>query len=443
MSHPERKVSLDTHLFVGFSIGVALAVIFRSSPEWVSLRALSVNILYPIGMLFLRVFFLCFAPFLFFTVALTIGTMRSFENGMRMSLCLGRYYIATTVIAIAIGQAIVTWVKPGLAIPADFLEGVQGPVGIALAQPIDGLDDFLRPYLNIPLFSSLANGKMILVLAGGILAGIVLNILPARKASSAIFLVRTCKRLSAFPMEQIMRLAPAGIALLTLGAFCKLNLAIHSGLLQFAGVVGLALGLHEFVVYPLILHFVIGYNPIEFFKNARPAILSAFFSTSGNVVLPVTLRTLQTRFKVPESIASFSVPLGANFNLDGTALFEAVTVVFLAQAYRMDFTLGHHIFLLGLVLVTSVGMPGVPGTGMPFLATCLATFNIPLDGIGLIMGLDAVFKMLRSAVNTTGDLTAALYLTRSENALQKPQSQPRPVSAHIRRISPLSSESLS
>lgn len=414
-----KRFSIDTHLFIGFAVGVALALLFRWSENRVALVRLATEVAYPIGCLFIRILFVFMAPFIFFSVALAVASLRHHANGLRSAMRLAFYYVITTVMAIMIGQVLVTVLQPGKHIPQNFFSaagGTHSDIGLG----IDALSGVFTPLSQFSALTALTQGKMTLVYIISLGVGVLLAFTPMRRSSSFIYFLRTCKNISSVPIEQLMRLAPAGIAALTLGAVCRIEVTWASGILEYLAIVLGGLSLQMFVVYPIALVLFSGYSPVQFFIRARPAILAAFCSSSSNVVLPVTTRTLQSRFGIPESISSISVAIGANFNLDGTALFEAVAVVFLAQVFRIDFTLFDHFSLLAFVLVTSVGLPGVPGSAIPILATCMATLGIPVEGLGLIIGVDGLLVMFRSAVNTTGDMVGAVYLAQKEGVVLDP-----------------------
>jgi Na+/H+-dicarboxylate symporter len=420
-SHDPKRYSIDTHLFIGFAVGLLLAILFRWSDHRVALMRLATEVAYPIGCMFVRVLFVFMAPFIFFSVALAVASLRHHNNGLRSAVRLATYYVLTTVIAITIGQVLVTYFEPGKNLPHTFFTLAAADARSDIGLGVDALGGIFSPIAHFSALSALTQGKMTMVYVISLCLGALLACTPMRRSSTFIYFLRTCKNISSVPIEQSMRLAPAAIAALTLGAICRIELTWASGILEYLAIVLGGLSLQMFVVYPLALIGFSGYSPWQFFRRARPAILAAFFSSSSNVVLPVTTRTLQSRFGIPESISSISVAIGANFNLDGTALFEAVAVVFLAQVFRIDFTLFDHLSLLAFVLVTSVGLPGVPGSAIPILATCLATLGIPVEGLGLIIGVDGLLVMFRSAVNTTGDMVGAVYLARKEGVVLDPR----------------------
>lgn len=400
-----RQVSLDSHLFFGFLFGGALALLIRFSDHREQLTQIALKGIYPLGFVFLQLVFLVLAPFIFFSVSVAIGNIRNHANGVKLTTQLTFFYLVTTLIAIVIGQTLVVYFQPGLNFPDAALSKSVGSIEFL------SLSSLLRPLVGFSALAAISSGKLTLVYISSVLMGIVVAIVPSRQSAYILYFLRTGRDVFAYPFGKLMLFAPAAIAALTLGAVCRFEASWAGALMGYLGVMVAGLFLQMFVVYPLILIYWLKYPARQFFARARTAIFTAaMFSTSGSAVLPITIRTLKDHFGVPESISSIAATLGANFNLNGTALFEAVVVIFLAQVFEIEFTLFDHLVLMGFVLVTCVGMPGVPGSAIPVLAACLSTLGIPPEGLSLIVGLDGLLIMSRSAVNITGDIIAAIYL---------------------------------
>jgi DAACS family dicarboxylate/amino acid:cation (Na+ or H+) symporter len=187
------------------------------------------------------------------------------------------------------------------------------------------------------------------------------------------------------------------------------------------GTVLLALGVHFFIVLPLLLWFVGRMSPLVFLRGAQPAILTAFSTSSSSATLPTTLKVTEDNLGVPRSVARFVCTLGATANMNGTALFEGITVLFLAQFYGVELGIGQQILILGLCVMGSIGAAGVPGGSLPVIAMILVMFGIPAEGIGLILGVDRLLDMCRTVVNVTGDMVGSVVIARGEpNAVAAP-----------------------
>jgi DAACS family dicarboxylate/amino acid:cation (Na+ or H+) symporter len=179
-------------------------------------------------------------------------------------------------------------------------------------------------------------------------------------------------------------------------------------------VVFLGYFLHFFGVYGLILKFGVGLNPLEFFRKAIPVFATSFSTSSSNATIPTTIRVLEEDFKAPSDVVRFGVPLGATVNMDGTALFEMVAAMFIAQVFGIEVSLAQQATLVLLVVTTSVGVAGIPGASIPLLMSAMAMVGIPPEGIAIILGVDRLLDMGRTVVNVTGDMVAILFVTRKK-----------------------------
>lgn len=426
---------------VGFVIGVGLVAAIKLSSHHERLTYIVLHFAYPAACYFLRLLYVLMGPFIFFSVASAIGNVHAQRFAMRLTLRLFAFYFVTTVCAILIGQTLVAGVQPGLKISAMHM---PIPVPAEFDNPaaqIDTLGELLEPMLETSSFTAIPEGKLTLLIALSIFCGMLPAFLSSKGSAFYLYLLRSAKQLSEKPIDLWMHLAPAVIAAVTAGTFLRLNNSFATGMVEYVAVVFVGMAAQFFIVYPIVLYWMGRFSFAGFLIRARPAILAAFFSRNTNVVLPVMDRTLRDRFRVSESVSSLTVPLGANFHLDGSALYEAVTILFVAQAFRIDFSLVDHFYLVFFVLVTSVGLPGVPGSSLPLMATCLATFGIPVEGMGLILGVDGILGMFRAALNTTGDLLGSVYVAHAEGLpLDLPTLDSlEPMPPHINRTSPCTS----
>jgi DAACS family dicarboxylate/amino acid:cation (Na+ or H+) symporter len=211
-----------------------------------------------------------------------------------------------------------------------------------------------------------------------------------------------------------MRLAPFGVAALIFSAASQLGFQIIATLGMYVFVVMLALTIHQFITYGLILQFFAKRNPIEFFKNIWEVILTAFSTSSSNATLPTSIRVTVEQLKINQDIANFVLTVGSTANQNGTALYEGITVLFLAQFYGIDLSLGQQVSVVLLSILAGVGTAGVPGGSLPLVVLVLQTIGVPAEGIGIILGVDRVLDMSRTVVNVTGDITLAAWVESSE-----------------------------
>jgi DAACS family dicarboxylate/amino acid:cation (Na+ or H+) symporter len=218
-------------------------------------------------------------------------------------------------------------------------------------------------------------------------------------------------------IDWVIQLAPYAVAALLFTLTAKLGYDVLVQLARFVFTVTLALAIHFFVVFPLLLKFVGRMSPIAFFKRAEPAILTAFSTSSSSATLPTTLQVAEERLGVPRRVGRFVCTLGATANMNGTALFEGITVLFLAQFFGVDLSLIQQITILCICVLGGIGAAGVPGGSLPVIAMILTMFGIPPEGVGLILGVDRFLDMCRTTVNVTGDLVGSVVVSRGEPEL--------------------------
>jgi Na+/H+-dicarboxylate symporter len=212
----------------------------------------------------------------------------------------------------------------------------------------------------------------------------------------------------------LMELAPYGVFALIAKVFAQQGFGAIVPLVKYFSVVLGVLILHVLATYPLLLKGLAGLSPFTFFRNMRAPLALAFSTASSNATLPVTLETVEHRLGVDNSIASFTVPLGATINMDGTAIMQGVATAFIAQAYGIDIGVTGYLMVVLTATLASIGTAGVPGVGLIMLAMVLRQVNLPVEGIGLIIGVDRLLDMARTAVNVSGDATVTCIVARSE-----------------------------
>jgi Na+/H+-dicarboxylate symporter len=216
-----------------------------------------------------------------------------------------------------------------------------------------------------------------------------------------------------------MHIAPYGVFCLLAKIFSELGLSAVVDLAKYFATVMVALLLHGFGVYGAMLKLLSRLSPLTFLKNVRPAILFGFSTASSNATVPVTMNVAEKRLGIDNSIASFTIPLGATINMDGTAIMQGVATVFIAQAYGIDISLGGYLAVIATATLASVGTAGVPGVGLITLSMVLQQVGLPVEGIALIIGVDRLLDMVRTAVNITGDCMVSTVVARGEGLLNE------------------------
>jgi len=332
----------------------------------------------------------------------------------RLGLKTFGYYLATSLLAICVGQALVTLIRPG--------EGAQ--LGLALLEPGDAPSgDFigvLKRMVPSNVFSVMQdNGEMLGVIFFALLFGFFITRTekPHRERMTSFFQ-------SAFAV--MLRMAEGVLTLLPLGVFClmvrvvsKTGFAVFEPLLLYMFTVALALTIHACVTLPLVVKFIGRASPRRWAKAMSPALMTAFSTSSSSMTLPVTLETVEKRGKVSNKVTSFTLPLGATINMDGTALYECIGVIFLAQYYSgmsPDFTLtlGQQGIVVVMALLASIGAAGIPSAGLVMMLAILSVLGLPIEGAALLLAVDRPLDMMRTVVNVWSDSCGACVIARSE-----------------------------
>jgi len=418
----EKQVS--TRIFVGLVIGATIGLIFNlyfSDQPW--MNWILENVTAPIGSAFLQSLFMVVVPLVLSSLIVGVANLGTVDHLGRLGTRLGLFYLVTTLAAVLIGQFYINTIQPGHGITEEArtqaVQSMEGQIS-ALEQKSKGVKTSLWPGIVttvIPknIVDALANTNMLAVIFVSFVFGISLLMNENKSGTQTVLsflsaISESCIRIVGW----IMHLAPYAVAALMINAVAHFGLEVMGNVGLYIVVVTLGYLTQFFLTYSLVVKYIIRIPIKEFYKRILPIVATAFSTSSSSATMPTTMRTLEKRFGVPESITTFSVPLGMTVNMDGTALFEVVAALFVAQVFGVDISLTGQVTLVILVLLTSIGVAGVPGGSIPILMSAMASLGIPPEGIALVLGVDRLLDMGRTVVNVTGDSTAALYLARVE-----------------------------
>jgi DAACS family dicarboxylate/amino acid:cation (Na+ or H+) symporter len=409
---------LQWRILIGFIGGLVLGLLvytFARDAEWVSTVVTYVT--GPIGQIFLRLLFMLVIPLLFSALVVGIaemGEIRALKNiGIRTLV----YTVVVSSIAVAISITLVNLLRPGDGVdPAaaqDLLaQGGEGAASIveASANSEAGVGQLIA-IVPSNVVSAMGNNDILAVMFFALFFGIGLLLVQTKRTE-------TLKDAIEGVFEVAMRLIGIVIQVAPIAIFCFMfNLSAQFGwdllfkLAAFVAVVLLALGIQMFGVFPLILKFLAKKSPIAFFRETREASVMAFSTASSNATLPTALRVAETQLKLPPKISRFVLTIGATANQNGTAMFEGVTVLFLAQFFGVELGLSDQIFVMIVCILAGIGTAGVPGGSLPVIALILAGVGVDPAGIGLILGVDRFLDMCRTTLNVVGDLVAAQVIS--------------------------------
>ena len=339
------------------------------------------------------------------------------------------YYMATTTIAITIGLLLSNIVRPGrgvdAATQAQLMESFAGATGerIELAQQAPNIIDVLLGIIPRNPMAAMASGDMLPIIFFAILFGAALSLIQADRRETVLNFFHGVNDVAMILVDWFMRLAPYAVFALLAGVIAQSGMDLLGSLFLYVLTVMAGLAIHAFGTYSLAIRFLARFNPVDFFRRIRKVPIIAFSTSSSNATLPVTIEAAEEDLGVSNEVASFVLPLGATINMDGTALYQGVAVMFIAQVLGIDLTWSAQLMVVLTATLASIGAAGVPSAGIIILTVVLAQAGVPETGIALIMGVDRILDMCRTAVNVTGDLACSAFVARSEGE----ELIPRPV----------------
>lgn len=333
------------------------------------------------------------------------------------------YYMATTTVAITIGLVLSNIIRPGRGIDpatqAQLMESFAGATGerIEFAQEAPSVIDVLMGIIPRNPLAAMANGDMLSVIFFAILFGAALSLIQADRREAVLGFFHGVNDVAMIMVDWFMRLAPYAVFALLAGVIAQSGVDLLASLFLYVLTVILGLAIQAFGTYSLAIRFLARFNPLDFFRRIRKVPIIAFSTSSSNATLPVTIESAEEDLGVSDEVSSFVLPLGATINMDGTALYQGVAAIFIAQVFGINLTLTDQLSIILTATLASIGTAGVPGVGLIMLSMVLVQVGLPVEGIALIIGVDRLLDMMRTAVNVTGDAMVTCLIAKSEGAL--------------------------
>lgn len=430
----KRGLPLHVLMLIGFAVGLTGGLIVNATiggdHYWV--QQVTQNVTGPIGQIFLRLLFMLVLPLLFSALVVGVAEMGDLKVLGRAGIKSLLFTVLVSTIAVVIGLVMVNVFRPGAgvdpAVAAQLLE--QGKAGAASivenAKAGTTGTNFFVELIPSNVFKAAADNDILPVMVFALLFGV--GVVMVRN-SATDHMLKSLEGLFEVMMKLIglvIKLAPYAIACLMFNLSALFGLDLLVRLAAFVGVAVGAMAIHMFVVYPLLVWTMGGMSPIKFFSSIREAMVVSFSTASSNASLPVSLRVAEQELGLPRKIARFVLTVGATANQNGTALFEGVTVLFLAQFFGVDLTLTQQFVVMLICILGGVGTAGVPGGSLPVVAMILGIVGVPVEGIGLILGVDRFLDMCRTTLNVTGDLVVATVVSRGEEDTGVDEGDVRP-----------------
>jgi len=465
MALPGSKIALHWRILIGLALGIVAGVVINTTwtrDTWAALGVNNAKVLLDggkaateslrpggtneyadftarvavfarqanifIGQLFMQGLKFIAVPIVLFSLVAGVASLNDTRKLGRIGGKTIGIYLCTTAIAITVGLVAANLVKPGKSFPeekrtqleAQYQADADNKVKSAEEQRTrSAWDNILNVFPSNP-FESMAAGNTLQVVVVGLLVGFAITLLPQKEAEPLLQFFEGMTSVVIKIVEVVLKIAPVAVFSLIVTQIADLGIDVLQSLLVYCVTVVGGLALMMFLVYPLVLRIFtpVGYG--RFFTAISPAQLLAFSSSSSGATMPVTMECVENRLGVSEDVTSFVIPVGATINMDGTALYQGVAAVFIAQMFNMDLTIMQQLTIVLTATLASIGTAAVPGVGIVMLVIVLESVGLPIQGIAVILGVDRILDMCRTSVNVTGDCMVAAVVAHSENELMTP-----------------------
>ncbi|WP_375194899.1 dicarboxylate/amino acid:cation symporter [Sphingobium sp.] len=414
-------LSLQWQMLAGFAIGLTLGLaVYVAAPDahWVDI--VTGYVTGPIGQVFLRLLFMLVIPLLVSALIVGVAEMGEMRSLRRVGLRTLAYTLVVSGIAVAISLVVVNLLKPGAGVDPTQAQAMLDNAGQG-AQAIlarggetpKGLDALLA-IVPDNIVKAMAANDILAVMMFALFFGIGLVLVRTEQTKLLFSAMEELFEVTMRLMGLVIRLAPLAIACFMFNLAAQFGWELLVRLSAYVGVVLLALGLQLFGVYSLLIGLVARRSPLRFFGSVQEAAMMAFATASSNATLPTAIRVAEEKLHLPRRIARFVLTIGATANQNGTAMFEGITVIFLAQFFGIDLSLTQQLMVMLVCILGGVGTAGVPAGSLPVVAMILGMVGVPPEGIGLVLGVDRFLDMCRTTLNVTGDLVAATVIAAGE-----------------------------
>ena len=422
------KRPLHTRIFLGLAIGIAAGVAINRilGGDHLALNWILANITEPVGQLFLRLLLMTVIPLVFSSLVVGVAGLGDVRKLGRIGVKSFVYCGIISVISVAIALTLVNVIQPGKRLDPVTAAGLQERYGADAQKKVaDAQKSGTADSVPLQAIKLLVPANPIAAVAGetpnmlhlmvfAVIFGVALTFVGSEKTAGLVSAMEGVYAVSAKIIDLIMVFAPYAVACLLFNNTARFGLDLLGALGWFVATVMLGFVIHMFGTYSLSVALLSRISPIDFFRRIKTALLTAFSTSSSVATLPTTLRVSEEKLGVPREINSFVLTIGATANQNGTAIYEGVTVLFLAQLAGVDLTLGQQLLVAGLAILGGFGTAGVPSGSIPFIVVVLVGINVNPTLIAIILGVDRILDMCRTTLNVAGDITAATYVARSE-----------------------------
>ena len=412
----KKKIGLSTQIFIALLIGALFGVVIHYwiPSSYIKDTVIVEGVLYVVGQGFIRLMQMLVVPLVFCSLicgSMAIGDTKTLG---KVGVKTIGFYLVTTALAVCVALGSALLINPGRGLDMDAVQ--KGTVS-STTEATSLVDTLLNIIPKNPV-QSMANGDMLPIIVFALFVGIMLAKLGNRASVVSNFISQFNDVMMEMTMA-IMKIAPIGVFCLIARTFATVGFSAFAPMLKYMGNVTLALAIQCLVVYQILLFVFTRLNPFKFIKKFLPVMGFAFSTATSNATIPMSIDTLSKKMGVSKQISSFTIPLGATINMDGTSIMQGVAVVFIAQAYGIPLTMGNLATVVVTATLASIGTAGVPSVGLVTLAMVLNSVGLPTEGIALIMGIDRILDMIRTAVNITGDAVCTTIVCHQEGSLNR------------------------
>ncbi|MDO8895898.1 dicarboxylate/amino acid:cation symporter [Nitrosomonas sp.] len=405
-----NKVSLNTQILLGTLLGVVLGLWFAQLGQASSTTQTGLYTAKLVGTLFIDLLRMVLIPLVFASIVVGVANLRSHQQMNRVWRGTLIFFASTMAIAVVLGLTTANLLQPGGGLQiAMFQDAMQGFQATQMSLP-DFFAHFLHSLFQNPI-AALAQSNVLAVVIFALLLGIAL-VVGGERYRNILILMQEFLELILMLVGWIMRLAPFGIMALLLQLVATQDTSLLTTLIKFVAIVMGTLLLHGVVVLPLILYLITGMTPLKFWLGAREALITAFATSSSAATLPVTLRCAEQHLHVKRDVAGFVIPLGATMNMDGTALYEAVAALFIANLVGIELSFVQQMVVFLTAMLAAIGAPGIPSAGMVTMVVVLQSVGLPVEAIAILLPVDRVLDTFRTMVNVEGDLVGSLVVQK-------------------------------
>jgi dicarboxylate/amino acid:cation (Na+ or H+) symporter, DAACS family len=418
-----KGMKLHTKILLGLAVGIVLGVATNLTvgADHPVIEGINFYIAGPLGQVFLRMLFMVVMPLVFASISLGVAGLGDIRRVGRVGGKAVAYFFVSTALAATLGLIVVNTTRPWERVTPEtrtalmdrFKGDASSRVEAAATTAKFGPDTFVNIVPRNPIDAA-AKTDMLGVIFFGLMFGAALTLIPTERAKPMLDWLEALNDVVIRIIHFAMQLAPLGVAALIFVVASRFGFDLLIAVAAFVATVLLALVLHVGITVFAIIRFLIGISPLRFVNRIKAALVTAFSTSSSSATLPTAMEVAEVQLGIPQRIAGFVLPIGSTMCMNGTAIFEGITVIFLAEMFGVDLTILQMGIVMIMAVITAIGAAGVPGGSIPLLVGILTMFGVPGEGIAIVLGVDRILDMSRTCVNVLGDLTATAWVARSE-----------------------------